>query len=87
MLNLNYGAELTGNDEVVVREQSHESAKTRILVLDNGKVIFEGGLSGFQSSDLPAVKRLLTLDPNDHTDDPYFQNPWDRRRHSREKLL
>jgi phospholipid/cholesterol/gamma-HCH transport system ATP-binding protein len=83
---MNYGAHPLGK-VVVIREQGQESAKTRIMVLDAGQIVFEGGLAEFISSELGAVERLLSLDQNDHSQDPYFQNPWDPKRRFQEKLL
>src|SRR6266545_6414588 len=54
--------------------------KTRIIVLDSGKIAFTGNLAEFQACNLPSVKRLLTLDQHDHSADPYFADPWDKRR-------
>lgn len=61
--------------------------KTRILVLESGKIAFTGNLAEFQASDLSSVKRLLTLDQHDHSADPYFADPWDKTRRAQEKLL
>ena len=40
--------------------------KTRIMVLESGKIAFTGSLAEFQACELPSVKRLLTLDQHDH---------------------
>jgi phospholipid/cholesterol/gamma-HCH transport system ATP-binding protein len=61
--------------------------ESRVLVLDRGKMIFSGSVQEFFVSDLPAVRELLTLDPNDHTKDPYFANPWDKQRQPKESIL
>lgn len=61
--------------------------KTRIMVLESGKIAFTGSLAEFQACDLSSVKRLLTLDQHDHSADPYFTDPWDKTRRPREKLL
>lgn len=83
---MNYGAETAG-EEVVIRKPNQESVKTRIMVLDAGQIVFEGRLAEFFGSDLPAVVRLLSLDPRDHALDTYFRNPLDPMRDSQEKLL
>lgn len=61
--------------------------KTRIMVLESGKIAFTGRLAEFQACELPSVKRLLTLDQHDHSADPYFTDPWDKTRRAQEKLL
>ena len=80
----NYKAIKVSSDDIMIREEKHDS---RIIVLDAGQIVFDSTLAEFYSSDLPAVRELLTLDQHDHTKDPYFQNPWDAKRKPREKLL
>lgn len=61
--------------------------RTRIVMLESGRIAFSGSLAEFQACDLPAVKRLLALDSHDHSKDPYFADPWDRTRRAKEKIL
>jgi phospholipid/cholesterol/gamma-HCH transport system ATP-binding protein len=79
-----YRAIRAGNDEIQVREEKHSS---RIMVLDAGKIVFDGGLAEFHSCNLPGVKRLLTLENGDHATDPYFHNLWDSKPHAHERLV
>ena len=80
-----YSAVRLQNDEIVVREQRH---KSRIMVLDAGQIVFDGGLTEFHKSNSPSVKRLLTLEHGENsTDGPYFQNPWEPTRRPHERLL
>lgn len=60
--------------------------KTKVMVLDSGQVIFLGSVAEFQKSDHPAVKELIGLDRRDHSSDPYFPDPWDKRRKPKEEL-
>lgn len=76
------------NNDVVIREATPDKLpRTRIMVLESGKLDFTGSLVGFQASDLPSAGRLLTLDQHDHSADPYFPDPWDKSRQPREKVL
>lgn len=61
--------------------------RTKVIVLEQGKIAFSGTVEEFQKSDLPAIQELLTLDRHEHSRDPYFIDPWDKRRQPREKLL
>jgi len=80
-----YSAIRLQNDEIAVREERH---KSRIIVLDAGQIVFDGGLTEFHRSNSPSVKRMLTLEHGEHsTDGPYFQNPWDPTRRLHERLL
>ena len=63
------------------------SPKTKVMVLEEGRIVFMGSVAEFQMSDLPAIKELLTLDRHDHAKDPYFPNPWDKGRRPKESIL
>jgi hypothetical protein len=41
----------------------------------------------FAKSDLPAIAELSALDHHNHMNDPYFEDPWDKRRHPAEAIL
>jgi phospholipid/cholesterol/gamma-HCH transport system ATP-binding protein len=71
---------------------AHESAstnlpKTRVLVLEAGKLVFDGSVEEFAKSELPAIQELITLERHDHSKDAYFADPWDKRRHPAETIL
>lgn len=63
------------------------SPKTKVMVLKEGRVVFIGSVKEFKASDLPAIKELVALDPNDHLRDPYFRDPWDKHRLPKETIL
>jgi len=60
---------------------------TRVMVLDAGSIVFDGSVADFAKSDLPEIKELITLERHDHSKDPYFPDPWDKRRHPTETIL
>jgi len=60
---------------------------TRVMVLDAGSIVFDGSVGDFAKSDLPEIKELITLESHDHSKDPYFADPWDKRRHPTESIL
>ena len=64
-----------------------QAPKTKVIVLERGRIAFVGSVEEFKRSDLRAIKELIALDSHDHSKDPYFNDPWDKRRHPREKLL
>ena len=83
----NYTAQ-QGEDGIVINEAPLDKLpRTRIMVLESGRIVFTGSLSEFQTSDLAEVKKLRTLDQHDHSADPYFPDPWDKSRRPLEKLL
>ena len=61
--------------------------RTRVIVLDEGRIVFNGLAQDFATSDLPAIQELITLERHDHEKDPYFADPWDKRRHPAELIL
>lgn len=76
------------NGEIVINEAAPDRApRTKVIVLDEGRIVFSGSVEEFHQSDLPAIKELVTLDRHDHSKDPYFIDPWDKNRHPTEKLL
>jgi phospholipid/cholesterol/gamma-HCH transport system ATP-binding protein len=60
---------------------------TRVMVLADGRIVFSGSVEEFKTSDLPAIKELSTLDRHDHSTEPHFADPWDKRRRPREQIL
>lgn len=83
----NYRAQ-QGEDGIVINEAPLDKFPgTRIMVLESGQMAFTGSLAEFQASSLASVKKLRTLDQHNHSADPYFQDPWDKRRQPLEKLL
>ena len=84
----NFCAVTRADGQVTTMEAPPEKLpKTRVLVLEAGKVAFAGSVDEFTRSDLPAIKELITLDHHDHSRDPYFTDPWDKRRRPLEAIL
>jgi phospholipid/cholesterol/gamma-HCH transport system ATP-binding protein len=76
-----------GGEITIAAAPPDKLPRTRVIVLEQGRIAFNGTVEEFQNSDLPAIKELMTLDGHDHSKDPYFVDPWDKRRHPAEKLL
>jgi phospholipid/cholesterol/gamma-HCH transport system ATP-binding protein len=64
-----------------------EYLRSRVIVLDQGRIVFDGSSAQFEKSDLRAIHELLTLDHHNHSSDPYFSDPWDKRREPTESIL
>jgi len=79
----------TDNDGNVISIEAPSTSLpgTRVIVLEAGKIVFDGSVEDFGKSELAAIKELLTLDRHDHSTDPYFSDPWDKRRHPAETIL
>jgi phospholipid/cholesterol/gamma-HCH transport system ATP-binding protein len=83
-----YRAETLNNGEIrIVEAPSNSLPKTRVIVLQDGKIAFDGSEAEFATSQLKAIKDLSTLDHHDHSTDPYFTDPWDKKRHPAETIL
>jgi phospholipid/cholesterol/gamma-HCH transport system ATP-binding protein len=83
----NFYASEHANGEIVVKEAAPDSLpKTRVFLLEGGRIVFTGTAEEFQNSDLPVIKELASLDPHDHSTDPYFPDPWDKRRRPKEEI-
>ena len=63
------------------------SPKTKVMVLEDGRIVFRGSVEEFNTSDLRAIKELVTLEHHDHSRDPHFPNPWDKHRRPKEMIL
>ncbi len=83
-----YRAENAGNGEIrIVEAPSNNLPKTRVIVLEEGRIAFDGSAAEFAKSELKAIQDLTTLDRHDHSSEPYFTDPWDKRRHPAETIL
>jgi phospholipid/cholesterol/gamma-HCH transport system ATP-binding protein len=83
-----YRAETLSNGEIgIVEAASTNLPKTRVIVLEEGTIAFEGSAREFAKSELKAIRNLSTLDRHDHSHEPYFSDPWDKRRHPAETIL
>ncbi|MGH9875269.1 MAG: ABC transporter ATP-binding protein [Pyrinomonadaceae bacterium] len=84
----NYYASQTTNKEVMIKQAPIDKLpRTKVIVLENGRIVFNGTADEFQKSELPAIKDLLALDRHDHSKDTYFTNPWDKQRRPKEQIL
>jgi phospholipid/cholesterol/gamma-HCH transport system ATP-binding protein len=83
-----YRAESAGDGNVNTIAASPERLpRTRVIVLEAGRIVFAGSVADFAKSELPAIKEMLTLDRHDHSHDPEFTDPWDKRRRPAEAIL
>ena len=83
----NFRAELTDGEVTIVEAPTSALPKTRVVVLKEGKIVFDGSLHEFKASELSAIKELTALDHYDHSRDPYFADPWDKHRQPNEAIL
>ena len=83
-----YRAEVLSKDQIrIVEAPSTNLPKTRVIVLEAGRIAFDGSAAEFAKSELKAIRDLSTLDRHDHFHEPYFADPWDKRRHPAETIL
>lgn len=84
----NYRAETVSKGEIkIVEAPATNLPPTRVIVLENGMIAFDGPAREFATSELKAIQDLATLDRHDHSSDPYFADPWDKRRRPAETIL
>lgn len=84
----NYRAETLANGEIRIFEAPPKNLpKTRVIVLDAGRIVFAGTAAEFATSELEAIRELSSLDRHDHAHEPHFTDPWDKRRVPREAIL
>ena len=84
----NYRAIDDGKGGFLIREASPDRRpQIRVMMLESGRIAFMGSFDDFQNSDLPLIKEFVALDPHDHSADPYYTDPWDRRRKPKDEIL
>ena len=84
----NFSAAARANGEVEIIEAAPTSLpKTRVIVLQGGRIVFAGSGDEFAESELAAIKELAALDHHDHANDPHFADPWDKERRASEVIL
>jgi phospholipid/cholesterol/gamma-HCH transport system ATP-binding protein len=83
----NYRAEKVSKGDIRIVESSSNPPATRVMVLENGEIAFDGSAAEFAKSKLKAIQDLVTLDRHDHFSEPYFADPWDKRRRPAETIL
>ena len=84
----NFRAVAGTNGEVRMMEASPTALpETRVIVLRDGRIAFNGSAKEFNESELPAIHELAALNGHDHSKDPYFPDPWDKHRRPTEAIL
>lgn len=69
-------------DIVIVKADARQLPQTRVLVLDQGDVVFLGGHEDFSNSRLPAVMRLVHPRSGATNPNYYTADPWSKKRGS-----
>jgi len=83
-----YSAQTAPDGKVsIVESPSMELPRTKVMVLDAGRIVFNGSVDDFAASELPVITDLLALDRHDHSTEPAFTDPWDKRRRPAEAIL
>ena len=76
------------SDGILIEEATpNHLPRTRVMVLYQGRIVFAGSVDEFQKSDLPAIREMITFDQHNHASDPYFPDPWDKKRRPKEEIL
>lgn len=83
----NFRAELVDGEVKIVEAPATALPNTRIMLLNEGRIVFNGSVQDFKTSELPEIKELSALDHHDHSRDPYFEDPWDKHRRPNETIL
>jgi phospholipid/cholesterol/gamma-HCH transport system ATP-binding protein len=64
-----------------------EAPRSRVMVLDAGRIVFMGSATEFAASTLPVVTRLTEADNGTAFSDFYTPDPWDKQRRPNETIL
>jgi hypothetical protein len=76
-------------ENIVVRETDRQgqAPDTKVLLIEDGKIAFTGSSAEFINSNLPAVTYLTHAENGTEFSDYYVQDPWDKSRLPKEKIL
>jgi hypothetical protein len=73
---------------VIIGEATAKTApRTRVMVLDEGRIAFTGSVAEFETNPMPAVARLTHADNGTVISDFPVADPWDKTRKPRERIL
>jgi phospholipid/cholesterol/gamma-HCH transport system ATP-binding protein len=61
--------------------------RTKVMVLDAGRIVFTGSVAELEASTLPVVTRLTQADKGITFSDFYTADPWDKGRRPKETIL
>lgn len=74
--------------QIAVREaDAAHHPQTRVMVLDEGKIVFLGSHEEFQHSSLPAILRLTHPQPSATNSNFHTPDPWSKKGRMASKLL
>lgn len=82
----NFRAEIVDGEVKIVEAPATALPKAKVIVLNEGRIVFCGSVRDFLTSELPTIKELVALE-GDHSKEPYFEDPWDKRRRPDETIL
>jgi phospholipid/cholesterol/gamma-HCH transport system ATP-binding protein len=82
-----FSAKTAGGQVSTIKAPSTQLPGTRVIVLEAGRIVFDGSVEDFAKSELPAIQEMLTLDRHDHSREPEFTDPWDKRRRPTQAIL
>lgn len=73
---------------VIIEEATPETnPRTRVMVLDEGRITFTGSVAEFETNPLRAVARLTQADNGTGISDFPVSDPWDKSRKPRQRIL
>jgi phospholipid/cholesterol/gamma-HCH transport system ATP-binding protein len=85
----NYRAVKDEQGAIDIREASAslEKARTKVIVLEAGRIVFTGSAAALQQSELPAVTNLTDAEHGTPLSDFWAADPWDKSRKPKEEIL
>ncbi len=81
---------LTGPDgDITIAEvaSQSEAPRTKVMVLEAGRIVFTGSVTEFAASTLPVVTRFTQADNGTRFSDFYTPDPWNKERRPKETIL
>lgn len=70
-----------------VSSRIEAAPRTKVMVLDAGRIVFTGSVTEFETTTLPVVTRLTQAEKGTTFSDFYTPDPWDKERRPKETIL
>lgn len=80
-------AKKTKDGVIIEAVTGARAPRTRVMVLDAGRIVFTGSVAEFESTSVPEVVRLTHADNGTVISDYATSDPWDKKRRPREQIL
>jgi phospholipid/cholesterol/gamma-HCH transport system ATP-binding protein len=85
-LDNHYAIQNETGEVLICKRQMHMPPRIKVMVLEEGKITFQGTVDEFEKSSLPGVTQLTHPDGRMHLTDSIVADPWSHMRTAKDKF-